>query len=575
LNSLSSAISDFRAARNQAALKEILARLRGDNIDLLSYDDVLKMLKVQGSSERGLRDIPLDSIVGSVGRYSDFTRDFLPRENTNAERWARVKIAMSDMAGLPPIEVYQIGDVYFVKDGNHRVSVARQIGATHIQAYVTEVRTRVPLTPDTKPDDLIVKAEYADFLEKTHLDELRPDVDLSVTVPGQYEKLLEHIEVHRYYMGIDFQRDIPYQEAVTHWVDAVYLPVVRIIRERGMLQYFPNRTEADLYLWIADHRATLEHDLGWQVVPAAAASDLVSQQGAKEASLLSRLGGRVLNAVTLDALESGPPPGQWRRDREGIRREDRLFNEVLVPLSGEERGWYALEQAIVVARREDAMLYGLHVVPDGTNLDGEVQNALLSEFNQRCAQAGVAGKLVIAAGEVTQQIVSRSRWTDLVVVNLAYPPAPQPLGRLSSGFHDLVQRCPRPILATPQTTSPLSRALLAYDGSPKAEEALYVATYIAGQWKTELRVVTVLDSARVTGETLDRARQYLEAHGVQADYLEEKGQAGGSILSACETQDCDLIIMGGYGSGAVREVVLGSSVDQVLRESHKPLLICR
>src|SRR5690606_41196661 len=111
-------------------------------------------------------------------------------------------------------------------DGNHRVSVARSMGATHIQAYVTEVRTRVPLTPDIKPDDLIIKAEYADFLEKTRLDELRPEANLQVTVPGKYEILLEHIAVHRYFMGIDFDREIPYKEAVAHWYDEVYMPLV-------------------------------------------------------------------------------------------------------------------------------------------------------------------------------------------------------------------------------------------------------------------------------------------------------------------------------------------------------------
>jgi len=103
--------------------------------------------------------------------------------------------------GLPPIEVYQIGEVYFVQDGNHRVSVAYQLGARYIQAYVTEVQTRVPLTPDVQPVDLILMAEYADFLEGTRLDELRPGADLRTSIPGQYQALSEHIDVHRYYMG--------------------------------------------------------------------------------------------------------------------------------------------------------------------------------------------------------------------------------------------------------------------------------------------------------------------------------------------------------------------------------------
>jgi len=174
-----------------------MARLTGRSADLLSYEEVRQKLKVKGMGKWGLEDIPLDAIVGSVGRYTDFTRSFLPRQDSDEERWARVKVAVTDLGGLPPIEVYQIGQAYLVRDGNHRVSVARQVAATHIQAYVTEVRTKVPLLPDTQPDDLILKAEYTDFLERTRLDELRPEADLSVTVPGQYQALEEHIEVHR------------------------------------------------------------------------------------------------------------------------------------------------------------------------------------------------------------------------------------------------------------------------------------------------------------------------------------------------------------------------------------------
>jgi hypothetical protein len=148
------------------------------------------------------------------------------------------------MGGLPPIEVYQIGEAYFVRDGNHRVSVARELDAPTIQAYVTEVRTKVPLSPDDQPDDLILKAEYADFLEQTQLDKLRPGANLSLTVPGRYRTLQEHIAVHRYYMGLDQEREIPYEEAVTHWYDEVYLPVVQVIQERGILRDFPERRSA-------------------------------------------------------------------------------------------------------------------------------------------------------------------------------------------------------------------------------------------------------------------------------------------------------------------------------------------
>ncbi|MBL7162926.1 MAG: ParB N-terminal domain-containing protein, partial [Anaerolineales bacterium] len=192
-----SAVIDFREARRKAAMQGIMARITGKSTELLSYEEVRQKLRALESGKRTLRDIPLDAIVGSVGRYTDFSRDFLPLYDNDQDRWARVMAETTGLVGLPPIDVYQIGEVYFVLDGNHRVSVARQLGAASIQAYVTEVRTRVNITPDAQPDDLIIKAEQTEFLEQTQLDRLRPDTDFTTTNPGQYPILLEHIEVHR------------------------------------------------------------------------------------------------------------------------------------------------------------------------------------------------------------------------------------------------------------------------------------------------------------------------------------------------------------------------------------------
>src|SRR5512138_3988872 len=163
------AVVDFQEARRRASIQEILARLRGKSNQLLSYDEVAEKLKLRARAESGTRDIPLDAIVGSVGRYTDFTRTFLPRRGDDQERWARVKAAMEEDAGLPPIDVYKVGQAYFVIDGNHRVSIAKQQGAKTIEAHIIEVQTPVPFAPNTQPDDLIIKAEYTDFLEATHL----------------------------------------------------------------------------------------------------------------------------------------------------------------------------------------------------------------------------------------------------------------------------------------------------------------------------------------------------------------------------------------------------------------------
>ncbi|GAB4533200.1 MAG: universal stress protein [Anaerolineae bacterium] len=570
-----SALRDFHEARRRAALEAIMARLRGKSIDLFSYEEVRHKLKGRSATERGLQDIPLDAIVGSVGRYNDFTRSFLPRRDSDQHRWARVMAQVTDMGGLPPIEVYQIGDAFFVKDGNHRVSVARELGAPTIQAYVTEVQTRVPLSPDDQPDDLILKAEYADFLENTQLDRLRPEADLRVTVPGQYRILEEHIAVHRYFMGLEQQREIPYEEAVAHWYDEVYLPVVEVIQERGILRYFPGRTETDLYLWVSEHRAALQERLGWEVRPEVAALDLAIQSGSSPDRVIARLGERILDRITPDELEDGPPPGQWRREHATHYQNGHLFVDILVPLSGNEAGWHALDQALSIARREDGRLRGLHVVPSVEEIDSQEAQAIRTEFNRRCEAAGVAGQLAIEAGGIARKICERTRWTDLIVANLNYPPPPGPVARLGSGFRNLIRRCSSPVLAVPETPSPLDRVLLAYDGSPKADEALFVATYLADRWQVSLAVVSILENGKVTSQVLAQAQKYLESHSVQATCLEEEGPVPDAILRTAEEQSSNLIIMGGYGHGPVLEIVFGSAVDQVLRESHQPVLICR
>jgi nucleotide-binding universal stress UspA family protein len=577
------AINDFRNARSQAMLQDLIARLTGESTELLSYEEVRQKLKVQGSAELGLQDVPLDTIVGSVNRYNDFTRSFLPRKNVNQERWARVKTAVSGLAGLDPIEVYKIGEAYFVKDGNHRVSVARQLGATHIQARVTEIRTRVPLSPDVRPDDLILMAEYADFLEKTRLDHLSPEANLQVSVPGQYEVLLEHIDVHRYYMGLDERRDISYEEAVAHWYVAVYQPVVRLIRELGILDNFPGRTEADLYVWIARHRAALEEQLGWKIDPGSAAIDLARQQVPQPDNLAARLGRQilqggqilhVLDALTGRKLEAGPPPGQWRRETLTLH-DERLFAEILVPVNGAPNGWVALDQALVIAKREGAVLQGLHVVPDEETKESDAALAVRAEFNRRCAEAPVTGELAITAGEVSKEICARARLANLVVTNLAYPPSSQPLARLTSSWTEMVRTCTRPILAVPGKMSPLLNPLLAFDGSSKSKEALFVVTYLAGRWNVPVTVVTVGGDKGEQPAPLDEALEYLERHGIQAEGIAETGSAGQAILKVAEQKGSDLIAMGGYSHTPVVEVVLGSVVDEVLRKSGKPILICK
>ncbi|MFQ3661077.1 MAG: universal stress protein [Chloroflexaceae bacterium] len=565
------AIYHFRRALSRAYLEDILARLTGRNNDLIPFEEARRVLKGRVSEQRELREIPLVAIVGSVGRYTDFTRQFLPRRRSDEERWARVMAVMDDPSNAPPILVYQIGEVYFVLDGNHRVSVARQRGASHILAYVTRVHTRVPLAPDTTPDELIRKAEEADFYELTDLDRQRPGADLRVTNPGQYREILADIEALRQERAVEGQLPGP-AEAAALWYDSVYLPIVAIIRERGMLHDFPGRTETDLYVWISRHRAQLEAALGWALDPEVAAADLmaVQEQGPLRAAATA-----LSPLATTSPLNAGPPPGQWRQERGVASVEQRLSADVLVPLSGAPESWPALEQAIVVARRESGRLHGLHVVPDAAARSGATAIAVQAEFERRCRAAGVSGQLAIEIGAITPAIVARARWSDLVVVRLAHPPGEGGLARLRAGFHALVQHCPRPILAVPGPARPLNAALLCYDGTPKANEALFAAAYLALQWAIPLTVLTVLEPGRADESTLARARRYLEAHGVSSVCVAVPGPPAATIVATARERACDLILIGGYGHGPLLEAVLGGTVDEVLRSSDRPVLICR
>lgn len=254
---ISQASQRFNQARMRAFWTATWAFLRRQNIDLLRFEEVKQRLRLRDERYLGLQEVDLEKIVGSVGRYKDFTRNFLPKTNAIRSRWQRLDAMARGPEGFPPIELYKVGDAYFVVDGNHRVSVARQLGMKNIEAYVTEYPTPVPLEPDTQPDDLLIKEGYADFLRETGLATLRPDAQIILTEPARYRQLIEHISVHKYFMGLDQKRDISWPEAVTSWYDAVYMPLIHLIREYDMLEFFPGRTEADLYAWLLKHQEAM------------------------------------------------------------------------------------------------------------------------------------------------------------------------------------------------------------------------------------------------------------------------------------------------------------------------------
>jgi hypothetical protein len=317
----SSAVDDFRAARQQAALQQVLARLTGRPTELLSYESVTRQLGTLGTAERGLQDIPLDAIVGSVGRTQDFTRDFLPRQDSDQGRWARVKVAATDPQGrgLPPIQVYKVGEAYFVLDGHHRVSVARQSGAETIQAYVTEVQTRAPLSATPTAAEVTARSQYVAFLEATQLDQTRPGASLATSGADQLQQLRDQVEAYRQTISDERGAEVSLPEAAAGWYDEAYLPIAQVIREQGMAHEFPGQTEADLYLLVSARCAMLEQSLGWEITPQVGALDLVARQKQQRRAAVVRAGDRLLAAMVPQELRSGPAAGQWRRERRAAR----------------------------------------------------------------------------------------------------------------------------------------------------------------------------------------------------------------------------------------------------------------
>lgn len=270
MSSKQQAQDDFERAYRRGFWRKLSSWFTGERNELLPFDAVRERIPLRGQHYIGLQQVLIEQIVGSLGRYRDFDRAFLPKQARTRSRWVRIDSAHYDEIILPPVELYKMGEVYFVRDGNHRVSVAREKGQEFVDAYVIEIEVSVPLTTDMQMDDLDLKAEYAVFLEETNLAEIRPGAQIELTLNGEYERLLEHISVHRWYLGEGRGAEVPYEEAVASWYDNVYTPMVKLIRDQKLLASFPGRTEADLYLWIIEYewflRDAYREEYSFQVV---------------------------------------------------------------------------------------------------------------------------------------------------------------------------------------------------------------------------------------------------------------------------------------------------------------------
>jgi hypothetical protein len=241
-------------ARRSIVVQRVLCAIQGCSLDLIPFEEARELLHLNQKICRGVQEIELDKIRGSVGRYQDFTSAFLPRRDNLRQRWQRVRSARATK-GLPPIELYKVGQAYFVSDGNHRVSIARTEGEETIEAYVCEYISPMELSGEADLDEVLCKAEYAEFLRRT---QLRPEQEIVFTVPGRYMEIECQIRSVQQSLENDRSEPVSYNEAAALWYREIYSPTVREIRESGVIERFPGRTDADLFIWMWQREPELQ-----------------------------------------------------------------------------------------------------------------------------------------------------------------------------------------------------------------------------------------------------------------------------------------------------------------------------
>lgn len=294
---------DFSRARNKAWINEMQNIMHPDKKRLLSLNDVKKILKPKNEVYIGLKTVPIKKIVGSEGRYNDFDNHFLPRSNELKQRWVNIDQAhLSDIV-LPPIQLYELGGLYFVRDGNHRVSVAKTQGVEFIDAEVISLQSEVQLPPDVRLDtllDAVIRYEKRVFYNETHFGDLTDYWDLDFTATGRYDVIYNHILVHKYYMNEQQHTEIDFNDALVSWYKTVYLPVIAVIDKYTLLSDFKDRTKSDIYVWIVKHWDRLKQKNGNDFSLDEAALDFVAlEKTAKvqEPSVFSKFKAKVLKLL--------------------------------------------------------------------------------------------------------------------------------------------------------------------------------------------------------------------------------------------------------------------------------------
>ena len=248
----SAALEDFSRAKRKAKFQTLLSALAWKSSNLMSFYEVTSIIKPKSETYLGMQTIPVDKIIGSEGRYHDFSSAFFPKREMLKNRWCSVDSAVLNDVVLPPISVYSLSGYYFVRDGNHRVSVAKAQGVEFIDAEVVELDSEIPLTPGMSMREL--REKVVEYERNAFIAQYKPSYipmgDIVFTTPGSYPEMVNHILVHKYYINQTIDHEITFEEAAKSWYENVYSTIVKEIRAEHLLASFPGQTEGDMYMWL-------------------------------------------------------------------------------------------------------------------------------------------------------------------------------------------------------------------------------------------------------------------------------------------------------------------------------------
>ncbi len=252
---------DFSRARAKEFRHRLFSLFSPEQTKLLQLDEVKSIVKPLAEIYQGVQVVPIHKIIGSEGRFQDFNKIFLPKKHYLRSRWTSLDQAFLKQVILPPVHLYEIGGIYFVRDGNHRVSVARQMGQQEIDAVIISLRTELQLDVTTtiaKLRSQVIKLEEKAFHNATGFSEIFPDYQLHFTNVGRYQVITERLKMHEQWMITQIsQENFTFRSVITDWFGNVFFKIVEIIRDESLLVLFPKKTEADVALWIIEHRSLL------------------------------------------------------------------------------------------------------------------------------------------------------------------------------------------------------------------------------------------------------------------------------------------------------------------------------